>query len=318
MLACNVQSPLAVFYIAFFSHQAVSSRQGTLPLIGESLSPFGSSNSSSAPAPLDAVNLVKADAELKGDSSLHLSAGTAAKSEYELFKVRHEFEQRSESLKHAQTSLANMEEQATSKLKEDTNDIDHMLVRRHMLTDKEKETSADAAALGSEASELKKLSADASRAGRTRAAAAADSDAAGLEQVASLLGGSADEVHELDSSIKIATDDGKQMDARIKDFAKHRALLDRQIQRLEDESQHQSEKYDEKDDFRSMETSSSNPMESEEDDPYMKEAAEALEKASGWNGEKLDSDAVKAREAMTSGLTGGRTSGAVQALRGAP
>ena len=55
-------------------------------------------------------------------------------------------------------------------------------------------------------------------------------------------------------------------------------------------------------------------MTNEEDDPYMREASDALERVSGWDSDKLDEDAVKAREAMTAGMAGDPNK-AVKALR---
>jgi chromosome segregation ATPase len=217
-----------------------------------------------------------------------------------LYKQRQELDVRVENLRHAQQTIGSLQEEVSSKLKADTNEIDYMLIRRHMLTDRKDETDKDVHAVEIEAGALRDV-VSASTNSKTAAA-----DAAELDEVASALRGSSDELQQLDSDVKRATEDGKRMDSRGKALSQERALLERQIKRLERESEHLQDRAAEADDLRTFAKAGVDGMgmQDDEDDPYMKEAAAAMEASTGWSSQKLESDAVKARAAMTGGLGG--------------
>lgn len=205
-------------------------------------------------------------------------------------------------LEHAEHTISYMEEQAAEKLRADVESVDHLLVRRHLLTDRRPETDSDVAALEARSKALQQAAEDLKKQGKAIQAEATEREMADLKRAAETLRGSQDELGEVGKEIEVATAEGKRLDAKAKELAGERDAIHIQIRRLEREGEDLKEE--------------GNSMASE--DPYMKEAAEALERASGWRSDDLDDRATRTRDAIAKGLSGGGVPGGLRARRADP
>lgn len=231
-------------------------------------------------------------------------------SEYEQHIRRETLEKEIEGLRHAGGAIGYLEERAANKLRADVDEIDHMIVRQHLLTDRRNETDVDVKALDKHIAVLQKASAD-----KRKEAQAVEEEVDELALAKATLSGSTQELKELAADIKSTTEDGRKMDAKVQKLSRERATVMRQIRDLAREGDVLQEKAETADDFAAFERAGYDDM-MDENDPYMKEAEEALEKVSGWDGDKLDKQAVEAREAMTHGLAHnpGQAVGALRAM----
>lgn len=222
-------------------------------------------------------------------------------SEYEQFKQQKAIEAEVAGLQHAEEAIGYMEEHAANKLKSDIDDIDHMIVRQHLLTDRKNETDINVKFIASNIGTMAKITTELDAHGKTAESKAVRADEDELGQAIATLRGSANELYDLQGQIKHVTDDGRKMDLRVMQLSMQRAAIHRQIQRLDAKEERIKDVAEEQDDLKAFEKAGFDNIRSE-DDPYMKEAAESLEKISGWDRSKLDEEAIKAREAMNAGL----------------
>lgn len=244
------------------------------------------------------------------------AAETAAKprkSDWERHQQKTRIEERGGALEHADSALAFMEERAAAKLQADIEEVDHLIVRRHLLTDRRGETDADAAAIDAHAKVLGEAASAMGGDGQWGEAQKMNDEVVELASASAALRGTAEELAGLNSEIEQSTEDGKRMHSKVAELSKSRAALARQIHVLTVEKDHVQEKEETAEDLEAFEKAGYEGV-TDEDDPYMKEAADALEHVSGWESDKLDENAVKAREAMTAGMKG-NPGKAVQALR---
>lgn len=204
-------------------------------------------------------------------------------------------------LKHAQGALAYLEERAEHKLKADIDEVDHLIVRRHRLTDRSAENDKDIATLENNIAALRKVSAKLVGAGNSEDEAAVNHEVSELTFAAASLRGKTGEVLELSHEIEATTADGRRMDGQLQRLSNERAAIGRQVRVLKQEGDELQDSFETAHDFEAFEKHGYDGA-ADQDDPYMREAAAALEQASGWNKDELDAEAMKRREMMTSGL----------------
>eukprot|EP00929_Paragymnodinium_shiwhaense_P034299 TRINITY_DN18686_c0_g1_i1.p1 TRINITY_DN18686_c0_g1~~TRINITY_DN18686_c0_g1_i1.p1 ORF type:complete len:420 (-),score=114.51 TRINITY_DN18686_c0_g1_i1:222-1412(-) len=207
-------------------------------------------------------------------------------------------------LDRAQSALQYMEERAANKLKADTDEVDYLLHRQHALKDETAEHRDDVVILEAQAAKLK-------ASGDSKDAA---SEAAELEAAAKTLKGSSTELQQLQVDIDSTTADGKRMDATTHELAVEREAVGRQVRSLERSREDMQEWAETAGDFHSFEKAGYDGARND-DDPYLKEAAAAMERASGWSKNGLDAAASASREALTKGISG-KGGNAGQVLRG--
>lgn len=253
---------------------------------------------------------------LDAGSSTRIGSGQAGykpASQWEQHRQHGEAEKEMEALKHADSALAYLEERAVKKLQADVDEVDSLIGRRHMLTDRAEENALDVQAIQVHAGVLEAAAADLRKRARWADAASAADDAAQLKAAAYTLKGGDDEVRQVSEEIEASTEDGRRMDRKVKLFAKQRASLRRQITVVTVESDHLQEQEETVQDLEAFEKAGYQGV-TDDNDPYVQEAQNALEVVSGWDSNKLDEDAVKAREAMTRGLAA-NPGQAVEALK---
>lgn len=216
-------------------------------------------------------------------------------------------------LKHAQGALGYLEERAANKLQADIDEVDHLIVRRHLLTDRRGENAKDIATLDSHVAALQEVEAKVQKKGASDEVHAINDEISQLKQATITLRGKAGEVQELNADIDATTADGRKMDAQVRRLSRERAAIGRQVRVLTQEGDELLDSEETARDFEAFEKAGYDDVD-DKDDPYLQEAAAALEKASGWNKDKLDEEAVKRREIMTSGM-GANPGQALKALR---
>mmetsp|Transcript_145842 Transcript_145842/g.254441 ORF Transcript_145842/g.254441 Transcript_145842/m.254441 type:complete len:246 (+) Transcript_145842:3-740(+) len=234
---------------------------------------------------------------------------------WEQHKQREAVEKQINDLKHAQGALGYLEERAADKLQADVDEIDHLIVRRHLLTDKQAENFKDISTLESHAAVLKNVSMTLQKAGRAEEVQAVDGEIVELNHAAASLRGTPGEVNNLTSEIDATTSDGRKMDSIVLRLSKERAAVGRQIRVLAQEGDELQDTAETARDFEAFERAGVKM--DDQDDPYLKEATQALERVSGWKKDDLDAQAVKAREAMTKGIASNPNEGlkALKAVR---
>jgi len=253
-------------------------------------------------------------AAARAAASLKATNGTV--SEWEKHKNHKAIEKQIQDLKHAQGAIGYLEERAANKLRADIDEVDHLIVRRHLLTDKHHENEKDISTIESHASALAqvvaKLKSDSS--GKiSEEARAVNDEIEGLREASAALRAAPGEIDELSREIDAITADGRKMDLQVRRFSKNRAAITRQIRVLTQEGDELEDGEETARDFEAFEKAGYDDM-SDKDDPYLQEASDALERASGWKKNDLDEEAVKAREVMTKGLAA-NPGEAVRALR---
>lgn len=278
-------------------------------LVGHSLQRFGTSNpvapasSASVPPPSASypsngkVEVPWKQAAARLAAKLNVSRSSSG---WEQHKQSEAVESQIKDLKHAQGALGYLEERAANKLQADVDEVDHLLVRRHLLTDKKAENAKDIATIESHAAALKEVSIGLEKSGNAGEMQAINTEIADLSLAAKSLRGTPGEVEQLGAEINSTTSDGRKMDAMVRHLSKERLAIGRQIQVLTQEGDELQDTAETARDFEAFERAGIDM--DEQDDPYVKEAQQALEKASGWNKNDLDAQAVKAREVMTKGI----------------
>jgi len=253
-------------------------------------------------------------AAARAAASLKVTNGTV--SEWEQHKNQKAIEKQIEDLKHAQGAIGYLEERAVNKLGADIDEVDHLIVRRHLLTDKQKENEKDISTIESHASALAQVAVKLKpgiSGKESEEAQAVNEEIKGLREASAALRGAPGEVEELSREIDAITADGRKMDSQVRRFSRNRAAVSRQIRVLTQEGDELQDGEETARDFEAFEKAGYDDM-SDKDDPYLKEASDALERASGWKKNDLDEKAVKAREVMTKGLSA-NPGEAVRALR---
>jgi hypothetical protein len=197
-------------------------------------------------------------------------------------------------LSHAQHAMEFMEERFANKLRADTDDVDHLIHRKHLLTDRRSENDKDIAALDKRTTELEAASAKKMSAGKNSDAKALDAEVAELREAADSLRGTKDEVQDVETEITAATADGKIMDGKVNLLSKQRGAIEKQVKLLQ--------RYGE--DLDEASESAGGFGVSTDDDPYLKEAQAAMERASGWSSDHLDTTVTEARDMLTNGISG--------------
>jgi hypothetical protein len=238
---------------------------------------------------------------------------TKAGNSYEQHKQQEALEDEILDLKHAQGALGYLEERAANKLQADVDEVDHLIVRRHLLTDKSLENNKDIATIEKHIGVLRQVAANLVKIGNAKEEKAVNQEISDLTFAADSLRGGGGEVLELSHEIEATTADGRKMDKQVHHLSRERAAIGRQVRVLTQEGDELRDSEETAHDFEAFERKGYSDM-GDKDDPYLQEAAAALEKASGWNQDKLDAEAVKRREIMTKGLAA-NPGQAVQALK---
>jgi myosin heavy subunit len=245
-----------------------------------------------------------------------VDAPANAASDWQRLKEHKAIDSQIVDLKHAQGALGYLEERAANKLHADIDEVDHLIVRKHLLTDRRAENEKDVSVIEAHASSLRRVAANLETDGsgaQSDGVRAVDDEVTELNQAAAALRGNPGELKRLNVDIDATTEDGRKMDAEVRRLSKSRAAITRQIRVLTEQGDELQDSEETARDFEAFEKRGYDDM-SDKDDPYVQEATDALERASGWNKNDLDAQAVKAREAMTKGLAA-NPGEAVRALR---
>jgi len=232
---------------------------------------------------------------------------------WEQHKQQQALDAQIEDLKHAQGAIGYLEERAVNKLQADIDEVDHMIVRRHRLTDRSADNNKDIVTIEKHITALRQVSANLLRGGNSDEEAAVNHEVSDLTFAASSLRGTKGEVLQLSHEIEATTADGRSMDVKLRRLSKESRAIGRQVRVLKQQGDELQDSEETARDFEAFEKRGYDDV-ADEDDPYMREAAAALEKASGWNKDELDAEAVKRREMMTKGLSD-NPGQAVQALK---
>jgi chorismate mutase len=232
---------------------------------------------------------------------------------YQEHKQQQALDGQIEDLRHAQAAIQYLEERAANKLKADIDEVDHMIVRRHRLTDRSADNDKDIATIEKHITALRTVSSNLLRGGNAEEEKAVNHEVSDLTFAAASLRGREGEVLELSHEIEATTADGRKMDKQLQHLSKERVAIGRQVRVLKQSGDELLDSEETARDFEAFERKGYEAA-ADEDDPYIREAAAALEKASGWNKDDLDAEAVKRREIMTKGLSG-NPGQAVQALK---
>lgn len=241
-----------------------------------------------------------------------LDAAKAGNS-WEQHKQQKALDQQIDDLKHAQGALGYLEERAANKLQADVDEVDHLLVRRHLLTDRSAENNKDLATIEKHIAALRSVAANLVSGGNSDEEKAVNHEVSDLTFAAASLRGSEEEVRQIGHEIEVTTADGRNMDKQVRKLSRESRAIGRQVRVLKQEGDELQDSEETARDFQSFERAGYDDV-ADKDDPYVREAEAALEKASGWNKDHLDAEAVKRREIMTKGLSA-NPGQAVKALR---
>lgn len=190
--------------------------------------------------------------------------------------------------------FSRMHDQLNDRFKSDENEIDRLVDRQHQIKAAEaNDIKTELDAIGKQASMLEaeeKIYADRNQ---VKQADSLKQQISGLQELRSTLSGSADELDADQKSVAKITQEGKTIYAEMQKIEGEQATIETQLQTLEKQQARLEDRVD-----------GDGAEEEEGREAYEAESASALEKAVGWNQDKLEQQATDAEDALHKGIGG--------------